>query len=237
LEVAVRPAGGDTKPTARSLHSLATFLVAAGAVLAIVVAAFSLRDWLAPPQHTWTVWTGGALVALSVAAALLWIAGALLSRRVHRERRDSVASFLTPPEREQVAAAIRKFESSTSGEIRVHLAARTGDAPTAAAARVFHRVGMARTRDRNGVLFFVSIRDRRLAVIGDRGIHAAVPADFWSSAIARVEAHFSQGRFAEGLIDGIEMAGNALSRHFPPRPDDVNELPDAITHSRTEEPD
>ena len=211
--------------------------VRAGAVLAIVVAVFSLRDWLAFPRHTWSVWTGGALIALSVAASLLWIAGALLSRRVHRERRDSVASFLTPPEREQVAASIRKFEANTSGEIRVHLAARTGDAPTAAAARVFHRVGMARTRDRNGVLFFVSIHDRRLAVIGDRGIHAAVPVDFWSSVIARVEAHFARGRFADGLIDGIEMAGGALSRHFPPRPDDVNELPDAITHSRTEEPE
>ena len=233
----MRPVSGDAKRTVRSLRSLATFLVAAGAVLAIVVAVFSLRDWLAPPKHTWSVWTGGALVALSAAAALLWIAGALLSRRVHRERRDSVSSFLTPPEREQVAAAIRQFEASTSGEIRVHLAARTAGAPTAAAAKVFQRVGMARTRDRNGVLFFVSIRDRRLAVIGDRGIHAAVPADFWSNVIARVEAHFSQGRFAEGLIDGIGMAGNALARHFPPRPDDVNELPDAITHSRTEEPD
>jgi uncharacterized membrane protein len=237
LEVAVRPASGDAKRTARSLRSLATFLVAAGAVLAIVVAVFSLRDWLSPPKHTWSVWTGGALVALGVAAAVLWIAGALLSRRVHRERRDSVASFLTPSEREQVAEAIRKFESSTSGEIRVHLAARTGGEPKATAARVFDRVGMARTRDRNGVLFFVSIRDRRLAVIGDRGIHAAVPSDFWSSVIARVESHFSQGRFADGLVDGIGMAGNALSRHFPPRPDDVNELPDAITDSRTEEPE
>ncbi len=233
----MHPASGDARRTTRSLRTLATFLVAAGAVLAVVVAVFSLRDWLAPPKHTWSVWTGGALVALSIAAALLWIAGAILSRRVHRERRDSVASFLTPLEREQVAAAIRKFESSTSGEIRVHLAARTGDAPTAAAARVFHRVGMARTRDRNGVLFFVSIRDRRLAVIGDSGIHAEVPADFWSSVIARVEARFAQGRFADGLIDGIELAGDALARHFPPRPDDVNELPDSITHSRTEEPE
>jgi uncharacterized membrane protein len=168
---------------------------------------------------------------LSVAAALLWIAGALLSRRVHRERRDSVGSFLTATEREEVAAAIRSFETHTSGEIRVHLATRTEGAPTTAAARVFDRVGMTRTRDRNGVLFFVSIRDRRLAVIGDSGIHAAVPGDFWPSVIARVEGGFAQGRFAQGLIDGIGMAGAALARHFPPRPDDVNELPDAITQS------
>jgi uncharacterized membrane protein len=223
------------KPARWSVRAVAAFLVAAGGVLAVVVAVFSLRDWLAPPRDTWSVWTGTALVALSVAAVVLWILGAYLTRRAHRERRDSVRSFLTPAEREQVAAAIRGFEAGTSGEIRVHLARSTRDEPTAAAARVFDRVGMARTRDRNGILFFVSIRDHRLAVIGDRGIHTVVPPDFWSTIIARVETQFREGRFAAGLIEGIGLAGAALVEHFPPRPDDVNELPDAITDSHTED--
>jgi uncharacterized membrane protein len=88
---------------------------------------------------------------------------------------------------------------------------------------------MARTRDRNGVLFFVGVRDRRFAVIGDSGIHEAVPRDFWAGVVARVEARFAEGRHADGLIDGIRMAGAALAEYFPPRPDDVNELPDTLS--------
>lgn len=220
-----------------ALRALAAFCVAAGVVLAVVVAAFALRNWFAPPKQTWSVWTGGALVILSVAAVLLWILGALFARRVHNQLRDSVKSFLTPAEADRIATAIHAFETRTSGEIRVHLAERTLGEPTAAATRVFHRVGMTRTRDRNGVLFFVSIRDRRFAVVGDRGIHEAVPSEFWSGIIARVESGFREGRFADGLVEGIEMAGTALASHFPPRPGDVNELPDAMTHSEDETPE
>ena len=217
---------------ARVLRGLAGFIVAAGLVLAAVVTVFALRDWLAPDRGTWSEWTGGALTALAAVAVALWIVGALLSRHAHRTRRDTVGSFLTRAEQGRVLDAIREFEADTSGEIRVHLAERTGKDPAITAARVFESLGMTRTRERNGVLFYVSIRDRRLAVIGDRGIHAAVPSEFWATVVARVESCFAAGRFADGLVEGIAMAGKALASHFPHRADDVNELPDVISRGR-----
>jgi uncharacterized membrane protein len=56
-----------------------------------------------------------------------------------------------------------------------------------------------------------------------------VPRDFWNGVVARVEARFMEGRYADGLIEGVRMAGAALVEHFPPRPDDINELADDIS--------
>jgi uncharacterized membrane protein len=213
----------------RAYHVASAFLVATGVVLLLAVAAVTGRVWIAPPAHTWSVRPAWGLLALCALAVTLWVAGALLARRVHRGRRDTVRTFLSRDERERVAGAIREFEAKTSGEIRVHLTERAPGDAAAAAAGAFARIGMAKTRDRNGVLFFVSIRDRRFAVIGDTGIDAKVPPDFWAGVVRAVEAAFVQGRHADGLIEGVSLAGRSLAQHFPPRADDVNELPDAFS--------
>jgi uncharacterized membrane protein len=88
---------------------------------------------------------------------------------------------------------------------------------------------MMRTRERNGVLFFVSVRDKKLAVIGDKGIHDHVAQDFWADVIKQVEMRFAEGSFGEGLAEGIGKVGSELARHFPRRADDVNELPDKVS--------
>lgn len=213
----------------RAYRTTTAFLVTAGTVLMALAAGLVLREMLLPSADTWPAWTSGTIVALCALAAVLWLCGAILSRRAHRAQRDTVRTFLDGTERERVLAAIRNFERLTSGEIRLHLQGRIDGAARDEAARAFNRLGMARTRDRNGVLFFVGVRDRRFAVIGDSGIYDAVPRDFWNGVVKRVEARFAEGRYADGLVEGIELAGAALVEHFPPRPDDANELPDQIS--------
>jgi len=198
-------------------------------VLAVVVCAFALRELIAPRIQGWTVWTTTALVVLSVLAIILWVAGAWTASRMHRRLRDRVYTFLAPGERARVLEAVSRFESRTSGEIRVHLAEHSMGDPTRAAVQAFEKLGMTGTREHNGVLFFVSVRDRRVAVIGDAGIHAKVSNGFWAEVVRAIETPFSEGRYADGLMAGIEMAGSRLAEHFPPRPDDVNELPDSIS--------
>ncbi len=221
----------DRSLRTRSYRTAAAFLVAAGVVLTVLAAALAFREMVAPPRDTWLAWTGGTIVVLSLLAIFLWLVGGLLSRHAHRKQRDTARTFLTPDERMRVVNAIRGFETRTSGEIRVHIEERTDDSSTRAAARTFERLGMTRTRDRNGVLFFVSVRDRRFAVVGDVGIHAVVPEGFWASVATRVESRFGEGRFADGLVDGIAAAGEALASSFPPHPGDINELPDTISES------
>lgn len=218
---------GSASP--RALRAVSAFLVAAGVVLAILVAAVVLREIVAPPAHTWSAWTRGAVLAMSVVAIAFCVLGGFLSYRAHRARRDSVRTFLSGEERAQVADAIRNAEAKTSGEIVVHLAERAHHEPTVDARHVFEKIGMTRTRARNGVLFFVSVRDHKLAVIGDQGIHEHVAPDFWTGIVAQVEACFTQRRFGDGLAEGIATVAAELAKHFPRRADDVNELPDAMS--------
>lgn len=136
-----------------------------------------------------------------------------------------------PPEDQQrIIAAIGQAELATSGEIRVHIEATCPDAdPVARAFVVFEKLGMRQTQDKNGVLFYLAIADRKFAIVGDTGVDAVVPDDFWDSIKDLLRQHFSAGDLIKGLCQGIERAGEALKQYFPRTTDDKNELPDTIS--------
>jgi uncharacterized membrane protein len=129
-----------------------------------------------------------------------------------------------------VERAIRAAEQRTSGEIRVAIARSWfwGDV-RAAAERAFRRMRMSATRARNGVLIFVAPRRRKVAVIGDVGIHAKVAPDFWAAVVARITADCGRGDPTAGLVAAVELLGNALALSFPIGPGDVNELTNTVT--------
>lgn len=129
-----------------------------------------------------------------------------------------------------VEQAIRAAERRTSGEIRVAIARSWfwGD-PRASAERTFRRLGVSATRARNGVLIFVAPRRRKVAVIGDVGIHAKVAPDFWATVVERMTSHCRRGDPTAGLIAAVELLGNALATAFPIAAGDVNELSDSVT--------
>lgn len=140
-----------------------------------------------------------------------------------------VRGFLGDADLGAVAAAIGAAEATTSAEIRVHLDARCPGEAMARAVKVFERLGMHRTAARHGVLIYVAIEDRKLAVLGDRGIHERVGQAYWDRLVEAVLAHFRQERPRDGLVHAISEVGTVLRRHFPRRPDDVNELPDRVS--------
>ncbi|WP_031425858.1 TPM domain-containing protein [Flavimarina sp. Hel_I_48] len=143
----------------------------------------------------------------------------------------TVEDFLTKNEEEAVVEAIRQAELRTSGEIRVHLERKfKGDAFKRAKV-LFQELKMDNTKAENGVLFYVAIEDRKFAICGDRGINEKVPANFWESTKELMQSHFKQGKFKQGLIDGITSAGEQLRTFFPWNTDDKNELSDEISVS------
>ena len=130
----------------------------------------------------------------------------------------------------RIEAAIRAAEKRTSGEIRVALSRWYfwGDVRRAAE-RLFPRLGMHRTRQRNGVLIFVAPWRRRFAVLGDEGIHARVPANFWDEIAAVLAAGFRAGERTAAVERAIAAIGGGLAQHFPYDPaTDVAELPDDV---------
>lgn len=88
---------------------------------------------------------------------------------------------------------------------------------------------MHKTAARNGILFYLAVKHRKFAILGDSGIHAKVPEGFWDDIKEMMEKKFREGKFTEGLSEGIIHAGKQLRKNFPHMKDDVNELPDEIS--------
>lgn len=144
------------------------------------------------------------------------------------------STFFTPEQQEVIVRAIGEAEHSTSGEIRIHVETSCKANVLDEAAWLFKKAGMDKTADRNGILIYLALKERSFAIIGDTGINAVVPPGFWDSIRDHMQQRFSEGRFAEGLAEGVLMAGEKLKEHFPVAIDDVNELPDAISFDKDE---
>lgn len=137
--------------------------------------------------------------------------------------------FFTEEQRDDIRQAILNAELDTSGEIRVHIETTCKGDVLDRAAYLFDKLGMQKTERRNGVLFYLAVKNRVFGVIGDKGINAVVPGDFWESLKALLMNHFREGHFTEGLIEGIGLVGDKLKKHFPYQTGDVNELSDDIS--------
>jgi len=136
-------------------------------------------------------------------------------------------NFFTDSQKAEITKAIQAAELNSSGEIRIHIEKIcTTENVLDRAAEVFVNLGMANTAQQNGVLFYLSIDDRKFAVLG---IDKVVPANFWESTKILLKTHFAQGLFTEGLVKGIHLAGEQLKHYFPYQSDDINELPDDIS--------
>lgn len=136
--------------------------------------------------------------------------------------------FLNQLQHTEIVAAIQSAESKTSGEIRVFVSRQNVTEPVASAQKQFERLGMTKTRQRNGVLIFIAPGTRKFAVIGDAAVHEKCGEAFWLALAAEMTEHFKSGDFTSGLVHGIQKAGELLSAHFPRQSDDTNELPDRV---------
>jgi len=87
--------------------------------------------------------------------------------------------------------------------------------------------GIARTRNRTGVLIFVSLAERYARIIADEGIAHKVSGLEWQSAIDALTAHMRDGRIAAGFTAAIERCGAVLASRAP-SDGSVNELPDRV---------
>jgi uncharacterized membrane protein len=130
-----------------------------------------------------------------------------------------------------ITRAVAEAERYTSAEIRVHLDHSCDGDALQQAIKVFERLGMHRTAARNGVLVYISVTDRKLAVIGDKGIHERVGEAYWQALVAAVRERLRQQQSRDGLVHALAELGRDLARHFPRRPTDKNELSDEVSLS------
>ena len=142
------------------------------------------------------------------------------------------SKFFNQEQKKQITSAIKEAELNTSGEIRLHVEKTCKINTLDRAAYIFDKLKMQKTEKRNGVLFYLATDDHKFAILGDAGINAVTPDDFWDEIKDVVLDYFKAGKYAEGLAKGIRMAGKALKDHFPYQTDDVNELSDDISFGK-----
>jgi putative membrane protein len=84
------------------------------------------------------------------------------------------------------------------------------------------------TSGRTGVLLFVSVAERHAQIIADKGIDAKVPPGTWKHIVDNLTTAIGGGHPADGFVAAIAAIGAVLAQHFPPGPQDPNELPDHL---------
>ncbi len=100
------------------------------------------------------------------------------------------------------------------------------------AMRAFVEEEVFNTRDRTGILLFISMLEHRIEVLGDEGINRRVTADDWADVVLKIRTGIKQKKVAQGLIDAIDICGQLLERRgVDIRPDDSDELSNEVRFS------
>lgn len=143
---------------------------------------------------------------------------------------SNAITILNREEDHRIVEAIKQAELNTSGEIKVHIENHCRGDVEERSLFVFNRLKMNETKQHNGVLIYLAVRDHKFAILGDEGINKVVEPDFWNDIRNLMATAFKEGRFAEGLEQSILRCGEKLKTHFPYQSDDVNEIPDEISY-------
>jgi uncharacterized membrane protein len=139
-------------------------------------------------------------------------------------------AFFSEQDQARIVAAISSAEKSTSGEIRLYVESKNPYMdPLQRAAEIFFQSKMENTVDRNGVLLYIALKDRELALFGDEGIHQKVGTQYWQNAVQNMIGQFSKQEIAVGIEQCILQVGQTLKDTFPyDASTDKNELSDEI---------
>lgn len=146
--------------------------------------------------------------------------------------RWSAQRRFTPRVLSEIEREIQELETRHAGELRFVIEAGLDlpellqdVTPRQRALQIFGQLGVWDTADNNGVLIYVLLADHDVEILADRGVAARVPLAEWEHVCHEMEAHYREGRYAEGSIAGVRGVGRLLARYFPASRGDANELP------------
>ena len=127
---------------------------------------------------------------------------------------SKVEDFLTAKQEQALIETIQISEKNTSGEIRVHIEKATEKSPMDRALEVFYMLEMNNTELRNGILIYVAVESKKIAIIGDEGINSLVPENFWEDELALMLTNFKNSDYTKGLQLAIIEIGKKLKQFF-----------------------
>ena len=139
-------------------------------------------------------------------------------------------NYFSEEEKKVIVLAIENAEQRTSGEVRIFIESHCSYVdPVRRAKEVFQELKMYQTEARNGVLVYIAMKDKQLAVFGDEGIHAKVGNTFWNAEVHKMLNNFNKSNYTTGIVEIIHSIGEALVANFPfNKQNDQNELSNDI---------
>jgi uncharacterized membrane protein len=115
-----------------------------------------------------------------------------------------------------IIGAIQKAEENSTGEIRVHLSKKFFEKDAfARATRLFKQFGMFRTAHRNAVLFYVNLKRKKFAIVGDEGIHQKVGQRYWEEIARELRKDLMETHPERAIANAVLKIGQVLEKHFP----------------------
>jgi len=142
----------------------------------------------------------------------------------------SAKTFFTQEEQQLIVDAIQSAEKNTSGEIRVHIENFCFGNEVKRAQKVFARLNMHLTKERNGVLIYIAVKHKKIAIIGDEGIHQKLGDEYWDKLVQNLILSFKVNKKGKGLSESIIECGAQLGKFFPRQANDTNELSNSISY-------
>ncbi len=92
----------------------------------------------------------------------------------------------------------------------------------------FYLQGVHLTREHAGVLFFVSLAERYVEIVADRGIHEKIGETRWAGIVQTFVERVAKGDVVDGFVAAITACGEAMHAHYPQDPDATDELSDGL---------
>ncbi|MBI3774748.1 MAG: TPM domain-containing protein [Gammaproteobacteria bacterium] len=92
----------------------------------------------------------------------------------------------------------------------------------------FYAQQLHHTRERTGILVFVSVAERYVEILADAGINAKVAPGTWDGIVKNFVAQLRAGRIAPGFLDAVAACATILAEHCPAQQENPNELPNRL---------
>ena len=147
--------------------------------------------------------------------------------------RAAVRHAFPPSTLDLIERTIRETEAMHTGQLRFAVEPAldlklllAGCTAQERAVDVFSELRVWDTEYNNGVLIYLLLADHDVEIVADRGVHAKLGKTVWEDICHEMESAFRDGRFEQGVLDGIHSVGKHLARHYPHSGTKRNELPD-----------
>ena len=88
----------------------------------------------------------------------------------------------------------------------------------------FYSNELYETSDRTGILIYISLLEKQVVVLGDKGINSKLHESSWEDVVKIIISGIKSKSIANGLIEGIKACTELLKTHFPIKANDVNEI-------------